>query len=450
MCCGIMEGMDLDNAEFIAKHHAKAQTPQPDDQRGQSLAGISVALIFAIFSGTFFYIAFLSAVDDLTQIVATMALIASLASGYVVFNLFRHYILKARELTLIKEVMEGGLSARLITDSVGNLVFANRKFNELCEGVGTPSLETLSTLLDGVKESRLIFENLREEAEKGHVNTVEIFSSHNGQDRWFNASAQPISNYAGYIHWRIDDVTEKYINERALQEERAKLIDFADNAPVGFFSVDEDGRFLFANATFARWIGEDLKTLLKQGVLHTYLADPPDNAAPFDLVENSKARQVVEVRMKGTGGKTFLASINQAVVYEGENKVRTRAVVYDLTAEREMRRALQASEDRFQRFFEDAPLGIVQLDKKRTIIDCNNAFSDMMNAGSGTLEGRKFIDFIDAEAQNQIIKILNYIETDDYVELPVDITLTNQKNSVTTQMYAQSFSTGDNLSLIHI
>ena len=38
-------------------------------------------------------------------------------------------------------------------------------------------------------------------------------------------------------------------------EEREKLIDFTDNAPVGFFSVDEDGRFVFANATLARWLG---------------------------------------------------------------------------------------------------------------------------------------------------------------------------------------------------
>ena len=65
--------------------------------------------------------------------------------------------------------------------------------------------------------------------------------------------------------------------------------------------------------------------------------------------------------MKGAGGRIFTASVNQVVMKEDDGRVRTRAVVHDLTSEREMHKALKASEDRFQRFFEEAPLGIVQV-----------------------------------------------------------------------------------------
>ena len=155
-------------------------------------------------------------------------------------------------------------------------------------------------------------------------------------------TAQPLAGYAGYVHWRIDDVTQKHTVDRAIREEREKLIDFTDNAPVGFFALDEKGRFLFANATFARWVGEDLRSLLDHGVLHTYLENPPDGGKPYELVADGKARQVVEVRMKGAGGKIFLASVNQVVVQEDDGRVRTRAVVHDLTTEREIRKALKA------------------------------------------------------------------------------------------------------------
>lgn len=76
--------------------------------------------------------------------------------------------------------------------------------------------------------------------------------------------------------------------------------------------------------------------------------------------------------MKGTAGKTFLASINQVIVREGagpdgKQRVRTRAVVHDLTTESEMRQALKASEDRFQRFFDEAPVGIILIDEEEKL-----------------------------------------------------------------------------------
>jgi PAS domain-containing protein len=116
-----------------------------------------------------------------------------------------------------------------------------------------------------------------------------------------------------------------------VREEREKLIDFTDNAPVGFFSVDETGRFVFVNATLARWLGVDIQTLLTHGKLHTHLETPPKGAMPYDITEKGGARQVTELVMKGPGGKTFLASVNQAVVKDMDGRVRTRGVVDDLT-----------------------------------------------------------------------------------------------------------------------
>ena len=80
-------------------------------------------------------------------------------------------------------------------------------------------------------------------------------------------------------------------------------------------------------------------------------------------------RQVTEINMKGPAGRTFLASINQSVVIEDDVHVRVRGVVHDLTSEREMRQALQESEDRFRQFFEEAPLGIAMVDADGKVTD---------------------------------------------------------------------------------
>ena len=73
----------------------------------------------------------------------------------------------------------------------------------------------------------------------------------------------------------------------------------------------------------ARWLGEDLEFLLTQGRLHTYLMQPPQAGSPYDLDEGGGLKQVVEVRMKGPAGSSFLASISQAIVKDADGRVRT-------------------------------------------------------------------------------------------------------------------------------
>src|SRR5262249_8501047 len=154
--------------------------------------------------------------------------------------------------------------------------YYNQKFEQLCSDVGAPGLATLAKLFINNEETIAHFNVLAEQAHRGLTDSIELFSKYDDRERWLMVTAQPVAGYAGHVHWRIDDVTQKHSVDRAIREEREKLIDFTDNAPVGFFSVDENGRFVFANATFARWLGEDLHALLERGSLHTYLVDPPE------------------------------------------------------------------------------------------------------------------------------------------------------------------------------
>ena len=70
----------------------------------------------------------------------------------------------------------------------------------------------------------------------------------------------------------------------------------------------------------------------------------------------------------GPNGRKLLVYVRQDVVNvqgvdpSGKAGIRTRSIVHDLTREREFERALQASEQYFQRFFEEAPTSILLLD----------------------------------------------------------------------------------------
>ncbi|MCC6598339.1 MAG: PAS domain S-box protein [Alphaproteobacteria bacterium] len=439
--------MDIDNAEFVARHHGRGQSEPaalPALSARKSYEGWFLPVLIVLFCG-FFVFSFISeGVDPGERVLVGLLFVVMTFTGLVVHYVYKINRVRSEETELIREVMEGSRAARMITDSTGSMLYCNRNFEKLCQGAGPLGYASLLRLFEGNAEGSAHFLLLAEQAQRGLSDSVELFSKFGDRERWLTVTAQPISGRAGFIHWRIDDVTQKRTADTAIRDEREKLIDFTDNAPVGFFSVDENGRFIFANATFARWLGEDLFYLLNSGVLHTYLAEPPENVQPYDLIEGGKTRQIVEVRMKGVGGKTFLASVNQVIVREGGGRVRTRAVVHDMTIEREMSLALKASEDRFQRFFDEAPLGIILVDKEGAIADCNNAFAAMLGLPVEQLEGRKFESLIDEENREEVLSAMGRIEQGQQLEAPLEISLQDGKTQVETQMHARKFKVGGN------
>ena len=401
-----------------------------------------------LLAALFLFIAQESEDNNTTRMIAEGSFVLAIILGVVAYRTHKIHTRREGDLELMREVLEGSRGARLITDAADHGVYYNQKFTELCQGVGKPDLETLTKLFTNNQEASAHFNLLAEQAHRGLTDSIELFSKFDDRERWLMVTAQPVAGYAGYVHWRIDDVTQKHAIDRAVAEEREKLIDFTDNAPVGFFSVDERGRFMFANATFARWVGEDLQALLQSGSLHTYFVDPPKGAKPYELIANGKTRQLAEVRMKGSAGRTFMASINQAVVQEGDGRVRTRAVVHDLTAEKEITKALQASEDRFQRFFEEAPLGIIQVNNQGAIADCNLAFASTLDLGIEDVEGKQFKSFIQQDDRDKVLGALEKIAKGYEMTAPFEITLEGKGGKKTVaQMYARKFKDGDNIVL---
>jgi two-component system cell cycle sensor histidine kinase/response regulator CckA len=445
--------MTLDNRKFIERHYKQEtlEAPPPKRAKKRSWSVIGAAVLFLVIASLF--IAFIlvenKADTPHLDLIAALGALTTIVGGVVLLGAIRKKAGKELNYDMIYEVLEGSRGARLMTDSADNTIYYNKKFERLCRGVGPPALKSLTRLFENHEDSAEHFKSLSDQAHKGTTGSIDLFSKFEDVERWFQVTAQPVSGYPGYLHWRVDDVTQQHTVDKAIREEREKLIDFTDNAPVGFFSVDEKGAFVFANATFARWVGEDLRTLLNGAVLHTYLMDPPEGGNPYDLTEESRPRQVVELKMKGPGGKSFLASINQVVVIEDDGKVRTRAVVRDLTAEREMRKALEASEDRFQRFFEEAPLGIIQVDDDGQISDSNTAFASMIGAPVSKIERTPFEELLSEEDHEKVMMEIGRIGSGKAEEeSALEVTLQHKEGrKVMTQMYARKLRDGQHIML---
>jgi two-component system cell cycle sensor histidine kinase/response regulator CckA len=161
-----------------------------------------------------------------------------------------------------------------------------------------------------------------------------------------------------------------------MREEQDKLVDFMAHAPVGIFSVDQHGRFRFVNETLAGWLQTTPKGLIEGDVrIHDVLNEPPCGVAAYAIAAGPKGEQCGEVVLRRRDGTFFPVAITQTLVRAEDGKgLRTRSVVRDLSPEREWQMALFASEYRFQRLFAEAPIGIVLLDDKQVVMECNQSF----------------------------------------------------------------------------
>ncbi|HPD82378.1 MAG: PAS domain S-box protein [Alphaproteobacteria bacterium] len=438
--------MPLDHSEFIRRQEPKAL--KPDDNNLEFKHFLISSFLTALYVAFCIVIAVFLDIDKTTAVLSGLLFIIA---AILMFWAQRHLHAlkqKERERRLIREVLEGSRGARMITDSVDNPIYFNQRFQELCKEYGETNLDSLAQIFIKNADTYNLFNKLAEQARRGLTDSIELRSGEGIHERWYLLTAQPVAGWSGYVHWRVDDISRQRELDRSVREEREKLIDFTDNAPVGFFSVDEMGRFIFVNATLARWLGQDIQTLLLNGCIHTYLENPPVDAAPYDLIEKGGARQVTELMMKGPAGRTFLASVNQAVVREEGGRVRTRGVVHDLTSEKEMRQALKASEDRFQRFYEEAPLGIVLADANGFIRDSNTTFAALVGHELKHVEGMSLKDIVALDDQDKVIQAMGKIEEGQRMSVPLEIIMmTKDGKDITVQMHAQRFKQSDNIVL---
>ncbi|MDE2337169.1 MAG: PAS domain S-box protein, partial [Alphaproteobacteria bacterium] len=366
--------------------------------------------------------------------------------GIVFLQLKQRYTDTDRSHKILTEVLEKNAEARAITDPEGETIYSNKRFDALVEGGGAPSLVSFCRLFDNPRKVERALNDLRIKSAPDGSAFAEFQARAKDAPLWFQVTCQHVADWPGFIHWRFDDITPRYQMEAAIREEREKLRDFTDNAPVGFFSIGADGRFLFANDTLLQLLKVDRQTLLERKTLHDFLAEPPVNARPCDFFEGGGFHQYDELPMKTATGHIFKAAVTHSITVSAEHGLISRSVVYDLTSEQNMEEALRESEDRFQRLFEEAPVGICLLGADGTIGDANGKLAAILRQSVSALNGRRLLDAIGADAQKRTAEWLGRVAGGDRSVPFIEVPLQSGADTV-TQIYARRFSGSDSLVL---
>ena len=325
-------------------------------------------------------------------------------SGVAAFAARRAQGALADRLDMLSLALDAVPDPQMIVAGDGRMAYANLAFDRLFPGSGKVALDRIERSLAADAESVTEFLQLRSRAAAGFraTVTVSLRDAHGGAVGRYNISASPITGRPGYSFLNIRDITTRNEMETVIRDERNKLVDFLDNAPIGFYSVDGNGRLRFVNQTLAQWLGSTPSKLIASGaVLKDFIASPAGETQPSDpFGGRGDGTQRGEVLLKTRQGRIVPVWIGQSVVGSGA-ELRTRSVVCDLTPEREWKAALRLAR-RFQRFFANAPIGSALLDRSGRFEEANHALGELFGVAPQDLIGRELVGLLNQEDRDGI------------------------------------------------
>ncbi|HMN77231.1 MAG TPA: PAS domain S-box protein [Burkholderiaceae bacterium] len=180
--------------------------------------------------------------------------------------------------------------------------------------------------------------------------------------------------------------------ERALADE-ARLAAVLRNAPFSLVVSALDGsRILEVNAAYERTFRLRREDAVGRTSAELALwTDPAQRSAVIETVLRERRVVNLAVRLRRADGEEFDALLSSELVDSAGQQVRVTTVI-DVSAENQARRALEASEARFRRLFDETPVAaLITTYPEGRISLCNDAFADLVGRTREALAGHTVV-----------------------------------------------------------
>jgi len=284
-------------------------------------------------------------------------------------------------------LMDSLSEACVVADARGRAVYANAQFIKLVSAAGISRLVGVENLYAGYPDASERVYRLAQAAREGQSRQEEFRLAAGSAaagaqaDRpvWIRVSVAPTTDSSGqsFTFWRHQDITaDREKQERAFAHLQY-IISYLDRAPAGFFSAGADGRIAYANATLASWLGLGLEETTGGGLslsdivseagmkLLSGVAPKPGEelTETFDLDLSARDGRVVPVRI-----------IHRVDYDQAGSLMPSRSLVLARSAEETPNAAEAPADLRLSRLFNNAPIGIAEIDETGIIRNANLAF----------------------------------------------------------------------------
>ena len=208
------------------------------------------------------------------------------------------------------------------------------------------------------------------------------------------------------------DITERRETEAALRQSEQRFRQLFDEAPVGYHEIDTRGHIVRVNSTELNLLGYSREEMLGKPI--------------WDFVFEQETREEIltklhaAVRSENSYERTFICKNgsylpvmveDRILQSEGGQIVGLRSTIHDISERKIFIQALQDSEEKYRRFFEDDLTGDYISTPEGNILFCNPAFArifgfksvqDAMDSNAVSLypaskDRKDFLDLLEKE-----------------------------------------------------
>ncbi|MCZ6763716.1 MAG: hypothetical protein O7C63_02145, partial [Alphaproteobacteria bacterium] len=303
--------------------------------------------------------------------------------------------------------------ACVAVDGRGRGRYWNRHFETMMPDMSHAPLAAIKQRLGGTEDASELIASLADAAEGGTGLAREAMwrpvangdqgsgDQGSSEPEWVQIGVAPLKGIGHHVLWTVQDVTSRRRLHEQLKASEGRLDDFLNHAPAGFYEADSDGTLTYMNETLAGWLGLTAADAVEdRRKLHDLMAAPPPKGTPpyQPFLRRSDADRT-EVQFMGQAGvdgeaRSFAARVSQKLSEEsnltsGEARregTTARAVVANLTEEKQIADALRLANNRFRSFFVETPTPIALLDRDGTVGEFNRAWRGAMTASEPLLD----------------------------------------------------------------
>jgi len=286
---------------------------------------------------------------------------------------------KKEEKEYFSEILVSKFSCMVINKE-SKIQFINRALKKYLEEELCINLEK-SKILDKIRnslneDSRITFDKICK-ADVGHRRGLfELaFSFDDVKDIYWDVDAEV---YNKFRILKIKDTTAEKLEQINKITEQKYFNDLLYQSPVGFFSVDNDGKFCYINGILRKWLGIKDKNIFD---VPTYFRDfvSPDLVSAQN-VETDVDGKHGSLILRPIDGEDFLVYLIQSEMLSSDGDFKySRSIVFrEPLATLSGDHASLALLEQIPWLFSDSPVGIVMLNIQGEVIESNRAFLKLL------------------------------------------------------------------------
>ncbi len=349
-----------------------------------------------------------------SEIVSAVILVFSALSAVFLLGLVwawgRYGTMSSTAKYLLKAV-DRSPDAHLITASDGRLLYANAEFYSMFpkpRNVGeknTLPLDVIGQNLAG-DDSKEFFLDLQNQAilglhAQGEFAVVGAMDANN----WRRITAQLVGG-RDEILWTAEDITVRRQIDIVRRREEEAVSDLLDELPAGFFSADTEGKIIYANHILKSWLGISSAEKISGRSFSEFvvLDQVSDSALVWEGGDEDVSQG--EITIRAVNGATFKVCLiqSQQSNFTGEMVYSRSVVLRDMVWQHDVVTSKAALWQ-----FEEAPVGIVMIDLRGNITDCNRAFLSLLGVHRDAIVGGAFSDRLAQEDRGEVGTVLSKI-----------------------------------------